>query len=312
MRLVKPISDTLCKAAASPQYVLHPSRALRRTARRPRGRREPGGVLTVPLPWGPEITVRASEGVGFNIAAGRVWDACVSEVLHRLLDSGETALDIGANYGYMTSILAHRAGSHGSVAAFEPHPALVPLLRRNAERWSADPGLARVDVHDCGLSRAPGTAMLHQPRRFAGNAGIATLEAASEDGDAFAVDVRRLDDLAPAGSIGVVKIDVEGHECAVLEGACDALGQRRIRDVVLEEHGGALAPSLALLRDNGYTIFSLGNTLLRLIVAPADRPPRTGTWLGQSYLATRDPIRAQARLRPGGWLLPGVVPWRGR
>jgi FkbM family methyltransferase len=294
--------NTLRKMLGSPQYVFHPTRALRRAVRRPGGRLGPDGILTVQLPWGPELTVRSSEGNGLNIATGLVWDACVSEVLYRLLDPGETALDIGANYGYMSSILAQRAGSGGSVAAFEPHPALFPVLRASAERWRADVRLAPVHVQPFALSRMAGTARLREP--IAGKPGLATLEATPGSADAWDVELRRLDDVAPDGPIGVVKIDVEGHEHAVLEGGPGVLG--RVRDVVLEEEGGADAPSLALLRDRGFSVFSLGNSLWGLIVASAERPPRTGTFLGHSYLATRDLTRAAARLRSRGWTLPGL------
>ena len=66
------------------------------------------------------------ETIGRAILRLGVYDLCVSESICRLLDPGESAIDVGANLGYMTSLMAAKAGKCGSVESFEPHPDLMP------------------------------------------------------------------------------------------------------------------------------------------------------------------------------------------
>jgi FkbM family methyltransferase len=45
------------------------------------------------------------------------------------------AVDVGANIGYMTSLMAHKVGLSGKVIAFEPHPAIYKRLVNNVQDW---------------------------------------------------------------------------------------------------------------------------------------------------------------------------------
>jgi hypothetical protein len=61
---------------SKPQYILHPTRALRRMGRlvsKPR----PGQPASVArLPWGLDLKVHASDAIGYSILVGRVFDPC--------------------------------------------------------------------------------------------------------------------------------------------------------------------------------------------------------------------------------------------
>ncbi len=297
-----------------PQYIFHPLRTLRRA--RYGGPSADGRLQTVQLPWGLPLEVYADEAIGFTIATTGTFDVAVSEALHRLIDPGDVVADVGANLGYVTSLAAARAGAEGQVLAFEPHPRIYAMLERNIASW-AGRGAAPVHAHQTALSDTTGTAQLDVGTAFHENMGLSSL---SENGPAssetsVSVALEQLDDVIGDGSIGLLKIDVEGHEPGVLRGSRRLLESGRVRDVVFEDHEPYPDESTTLVEDAGYTLFALSNDLFGVqLGAPAERGEVSG-WPGPSYLATRDPERAIARLRPRGWRVEGIgptLPWRRR
>ncbi len=142
--------------------------------------------------------------------------------VHRLLPPGKrrVALDIGANIGVTTFLLSQR---FARVHAFEPNPALAQRLAAAA--------ISNVDVHDIALSAGPNTAKLHIPRgpkaQMTGWASLeGTVKSRFENVDEIEVQVRSLDSLE-LGPVDYIKIDVEGHELSVLEGAADTFAIHR-------------------------------------------------------------------------------------
>jgi FkbM family methyltransferase len=288
-----------------PQFIFRPRAGVRRVLEPLLRRREPrGGIREVPLPWGMTISIRQGDDIGRSITSSGVFDLCVSEALFRLVSPGDLAVDVGANLGYMTSLMVRRAGPGGRVVAFEPHPDIYPLLERNAESWRETWENAPIDIRAVALSSRPGTGHLLASDEFKTNMGVAFLGESGTEGLPVALDT--LDRSFAQGDIGVLKIDVEGHELEVLRGAQSLLRTQRIRDVVFEDYGDYPTPVTDRLERHGYSVFSLDNNLSRLLVRPAaEHAPRRG-WEGPSYVATRDAARALGRLRRRGWGVLGL------
>jgi FkbM family methyltransferase len=120
---------------------------------------------------------------------------------------GTAAIDVGANIGNHTVFFAAIIGAR--VHAFEPCPANHALLSHNVIANRIED---RVAVHRCALADAEGTGIIElgMPDNFG------TTRVRSGAGD---VTVRRLDDLDINEPVGLLKIDVEGTEAAVLRGA---------------------------------------------------------------------------------------------
>lgn len=141
-------------------------------------------------------------------------------------DRDHIAVDIGANRGEYSYWMARHARS---VVAFEPNTDLWPSLARLAGR--------KVRLEGAALSRVPGQAAF---RYVESNTGVATVEPSNvlsmvEDRATVrqrAVELRTLDSYS-LDEISFIKIDVEGHEEAVIEGARETL--RRSRPVLLIE-----------------------------------------------------------------------------
>ncbi len=280
-----------------PEYVYRPQQLLRRI--RLSSRRIAQDECVVDLPWGPTLLVNPHELIGNCVVRLGVYDLTVSEALWRLLDPGETAVDIGSNIGYTASILAQRTGPQGHVYCFEPHPEIFRRLARNVAQWNL-PVVAR----NLAVSDSDGSAQLRVPSYFPGNQGTASLAMVPSGGDmrSITVECTTLDRRTEIrGPIGVMKVDVEGHEPAVFEGARARLAAREIRDIVFEDHGGYPTPAMRLLRGFGYEVFALRHRFqgprLTTPTAVKDRaePP--------NYLATVDPQRARERFSQAGWQL---------
>jgi FkbM family methyltransferase len=276
-----------------PDYVLQPAAVLRRlrTSYTPRGTGRPMQVMTA---WGLPLEARTDESIGYALITTGVFDLPVTETLLRLAEPGELAIDVGANIGAMSSALAAAVGPEGEVWSFEPNPTVLEVLERSVAAWDR-----RVVVHPFALSDADGTSELIVSR-VAGNQGLAHLggDALPTD-DVHEITTRRLDDLVGDRSVGVMKVDAEGHESFVLAGAPRLLAEGRVRDLVYEDLGGYPSPVSATLEAAGYRIWALGRTFLRPRLDPPTR--LTAGEEGQSYLATRDPERAARLLGRRGW-----------
>lgn len=139
---------------------------------------------------------------------------------------GGVAVDVGANLGEWSVPLAQAVGPAGRVIAIEPNPgiadALAATLRIN--------NLPQASVLRVAASDHDGDGRL---RIDPANTGVSRL---SESG--AGVTLRRLDTIvgdAALPRLDLVKIDVEGHERAVLAGAAETL--RRWRPVLVFESG---------------------------------------------------------------------------
>jgi FkbM family methyltransferase len=290
--------------------VLHPLRALRRAGRlvaKPRAGNEP---RVARLPWGLDLTVHESDAIGYSILVGRVFDPCLTEAIHRLIDPGDVVIDVGANVGYVTSIAAVRAGRSGRVVAVEPHPAVFELLSANVESWSARPAIAPVELHRLALSDRAGQGTIVAGPLFDRNMGLAAL---SEDGTAteagqqsHQVEVRRLDELAGQTSVGLLKVDVEGHEAEVLGGATSLLERRLVRDIIFEDHELYPSEATSIVEQSGYHLVSLSNDLGGLLLTAPGERGAAPAWPGPSYLATIEPARSIVRLAARGWRIGGI------
>ncbi len=116
------------------------------------------------------------------------------------------------------------------------------------------------------------------------------------------MDAVSLDEIFPSPTrIALAKIDVEGHEASVLEGSQSLLRQKRIRDIVFEEHNPYPCQTTNLLEANGCRVFQIGRVFTgpRLLKAQANLA--RSSWEPTSFLATREPERSLHRAAKSGW-----------
>lgn len=142
-------------------------------------------------------------------------------LIRHLVAPGSTALDVGASIGIYAAEMARYAAK---VIAFEANPQVAAFTARVAPR--------NVEVVNVALSSAPGRASLKIPLNAGGRTidELATIEAGNplHAGATASADVamKRLDDFAIL-NCSFIKIDVEGHEEAVLDGASALIAAQR-------------------------------------------------------------------------------------
>ncbi len=289
---------------ATPPYIFQPLQVLRRLRLQYLWGFKQEAYVT--LPWGLPIKINPRETIGFDIASQGLYEIGVTETLWRLTEPGDLAIDAGANIGYMASILGIRVGPKGKVICFEPHPEVFESLRENVETWKKDSRCGCFVLHRAALGTENGQALLHTNDWFRTNSGTARISdkvEASPDLKVIEVPIQNLDSLLDAGeTIGILKMDVQGHELGVLRGMTRLLKRHAVRDIIFEEEAAFPAPTHKYLKSNGYSIFGLQELFARVRCLPDAQPifdPAFGPV--PNYLATLDPNRANALLGPAMW-----------
>jgi len=144
---------------------------------------------------------------------------------------GAVVVDVGAYLGFYTLLAAARAGPSGFVVAVEPDPRALRFLRRNVR------GLTNVNVVAKAASDRSGFACLYENSSDPSRASLARRE--GNEGE-VSVDAWPVDWLLSGRAVDVVKIDVEGTECAVLRGMRKTLANSRDPAVFIELNPRAL------------------------------------------------------------------------
>ncbi len=261
----------------------------------------------VQLPWGVNINISTDIYDPVNLAVSRtgVYDLIVTEILWRLLDSGETAIDVGANIGYMTGLIAARTGASGKVYSFEPNPEVYSELINNINEWHSALGWNHIQAEQLALSNHTGNGLLYvsenrEAGKLAEESVVNGTNLSSTSKEAHNVALRRLDEVID-DDIGILKLDVEGHELAVLQGATKLIIHRRIRDIVFEEHQGYPSPVSNFLETHGYKIFRIWKGFWKPIVNSPNQD-YAHPWEPPSFLATLNEERVKTRLQKNGWM----------
>ena len=165
---------------ATPPYFFQPLQIVKRLRLEYlwRSRRE----AFIALPWGLPIKIDPHESVGYNIASQGLYELGVTETLWRLTESGDLAVDAGANIGYTASVLGVRVGPKGRVICFEPNPEVFTSLRENVELWRKDGRCGTFDLEQAALGKEQGKARLHMNDWFLTNRGTSWISDQAEDG----------------------------------------------------------------------------------------------------------------------------------
>ncbi len=199
--------------------------------------------------------------------------------LDRCLQPGMTFFDAGANEGIYTVFAAKRVGSGGTVWAFEPSPREFDRLRSNLDLNGLN--LPNLRLFPLALADRSGRAELtvaedeHAGQNTLGGFAYESVAAVEK----HMVDLRRLDDLVaeqPPARIDVVKLDVEGAELLVLQGAVSTLQRYRpillfeVSEASLRHQDHRREQLLAFLRAQDYSLYLFDDSGF-----PACAPPGT-------------------------------------
>lgn len=185
-----------------------------------------------------------------------VWRHLMAEVRY-----ADVFVDVGAFIGLYALAVGKRVGHDGRVIAFEPDKINYQVLRQNVRLNGLD---RTVQTENKAVGSKCGEAL------FAGGKGLESrLSGLNATGSV--IEVVTLDAYFDTGKADILKVDVEGFEQDVLEGAkhllCDAA--RRPRAIFIEMHpfawpisGATSAAILTLLHGCGYEVFTLDGSIV--------------------------------------------------
>ena len=193
----------------------------------------------------PQMVCYAFDAITMHLAVDGRYEAEELEfILNRFRNriEGRTVLDVGANIGNHSLAFA---GLAAHVVALEPHPVTFRLLELNARHHG------NITALNLGASDRAATVQAMTPLDNAGGCAIG----GETDGERVQFKVQRVDDLPGLRDVGLIKIDIEGHEDHAIAGM-----ERLLRDqkplMVLEQNQDVIdagtSPAILRLRNLGY------------------------------------------------------------
>lgn len=174
--------------------------------------------LPVPMLDGRTLFLDLRETMSMPyLLEGRIWEEeGETELMRSFVRSGEVAIDIGANMGWFSTLLADAVAGNGKIYAFEPSQRALATLLLTASRYP------QLEVVRMALCDKEGEAKLHIPD----DGVMASLNPLPGELRTQACPTTTLDSfLARQGnpSVSFIKCDAEGAELAILKGATKLL-----------------------------------------------------------------------------------------
>lgn len=203
----------------------------------------------------------------------RTHEKTTTEIFRKIIKPGNTFFDLGANIGYFSLLASKHVGEKGSVFSFEPEAKNFFYLKRNKEVNNYE----NMFPFQKAISNKNGTLSLffckydsghHTINQYSGidvySHGRSTEKVSVE------VETQTLDDFIREQKIekvDVMKIDVEGSEALVVEGAKNTFSSNKDIKIIIEffpillEKMGSNPAALidSLIKDFNFNVFVIGN-----------------------------------------------------
>jgi FkbM family methyltransferase len=238
------------------------------------------GLVWTRLRGGAWILVPIDDWIGRTLYYFGDLDPKITWVCKRIIRPGYTVLDIGANLGLISIVSRQIVGATGKIHAFEPQLTLTDFMRESLEKN----GYSDVVVHNIALGIQRESKDLFIP---VGHVGAASLKRKPKKATRISVEIENATAYFThlnLPSIRLVKIDVEGYEAEIIEGA-SAFFETNRPDAILFEVGSdrnipffqrKIVKRLSYL---GYQFFDIRKSLLRMRlyrIDSVDSPKKSG------------------------------------
>ncbi|PYD49024.1 FkbM family methyltransferase [Novacetimonas pomaceti] len=189
-------------------------------------------------------------GLSPHLILDGYWELSVTETMIDLVREGMTAIDVGANLGYFSVLLADLVGPDGHVIVAEPNPRMASLLTQSVRVNAFD---SRVELVTDAITAESGQEMtLTIPRNFPQNGAVhygAPHSGEDDSSTSVRIRTRTLDDIVGDRPVDFIKIDVEGSEQAVWAGMQGILGRGKPLSIILEFTPDRYADPMAFLNN---------------------------------------------------------------
>lgn len=173
------------------------------------------------------IVNKHDECVCWHVRAEGYWDSSELSIIRKIIKPGFSIVEAGANFGVYTLIMSGLVGDMGHVYAFEANPKVSRYLKQSVFDLNH---LKNVAVYEKGLGNQNDSLYLNFDPK---NIGGGTLSSVSH-GTAVSAQTVRLDDILTDVKIDVLKMDTEGYESKILEGASSLIRNNPQMIIIME------------------------------------------------------------------------------
>lgn len=213
--------------------------------------------------WGNELKLNPYYLIDRCIIAFGTYDPSLHAIIQQRVRPGAICFDVGANIGSVTVHLANCAGPAGRVHAFEPCPPVLARLRENVQRNHME---SRIAIHEIALGDHVGTATMRFACPEAANQGMASIVGddrgpLSQRSEVTLSTLDEFMDRQQVARVDFIKVDIQGAECAFLEGGRRTLSAQgpdlliEVDPSQLHEAGAETGSLLKELEALGYNIY---------------------------------------------------------
>lgn len=209
--------------------------------------------------------------LGWHVTFFGSYEPELREIMRVVLPAGGVAIDVGANVGWHTLLMARLVGPRGRVLAIEANPSIRNELARNI----AINRLAHVDVIPYAVAASDTTLNFYAPSAdHPDSASGHFLSDADIRSGAIRVPARPLDPIVAERKlerVDLIKIDVEGFEWPTLTGGEQTISSFRPPilfefDAAYAGRGGATASTLfEFFRSHDYRVYAVGRDWAELV-----------------------------------------------
>lgn len=205
--------------------------------------------------------------VGWHVAFFGTYEPELREIFRAVLPTGGVALDIGANVGWHTLLMASLVGDDGRVLAAEANPSVRSRLQDNLSLNR----FGQVEVIPYAIADTEIAVEFYGPEADAADSGNGYVvpDGAGAQRGTIRVETRRLDTIVSTAKIDrldLIKIDVEGFEWPVLQGGEQTIAKFRPH-IVFEYNAeyssrgkGDPRAIAEFFRMHRYRLFAIGRT----------------------------------------------------
>lgn len=154
--------------------------------------------------------------VSANIIAHGEWEIWIHRVVEKLATPGARIVEVGANVGYYTVIMARGVGEGGLVTSYEANPRLASLVRKSVN-LNGFKSRVRVVPKAAADKNENLTFSISRAQSGAGHISVFDHNF-TDDAEKLQVEAVRLDD-QNLGRVDMIRLDAEGSEPLILRGA---------------------------------------------------------------------------------------------
>ncbi len=219
-------------------------------------------------------------GLSTHMLMDGYWEMWVTEAMLGFVRAGMVVLDVGANLGYYTLLLADLVGPAGHVHAFEPNP---QIMRRLSQSVAVNGFGSRTTLHAAPLSARVGERVrLIVPDGEPKNAHILPETSAGPFG--VPMQTTTIDEVVGEGPVDFIKIDAEGAERAIWDGMRGVLARRRPLVIFLEFNAGRYDDPAGFLGEIRAQGFALAQIDMRRGVVPVEEATLLARTTGEDWM----------------------------